>query len=148
MKKLVFTALFVTSAILAFSQTENPVKWSYAAVKKSANTYDIVFTAIVPSPWHIYSQNMKDGGPVPTKITFAKNPLITTQGSTKEKGDMKLMRDKNFDNMEVKYYSDKVEFIQTITAKAKTNVSGTITFMVCDDRQCLPPTTKNFSVKL
>ncbi|MDR0792141.1 MAG: protein-disulfide reductase DsbD N-terminal domain-containing protein [Chitinophagaceae bacterium] len=148
MKKIILTALFAASAVIAFSQTQNPVTWSYAAVKKTGNEYQIVLTATVAKPWHIYSQNMQDGGPVPTKITFAKNPLVTLQGKTIEKGNMKSMRDKNFDNMEVKYYSDKVEFVQTITAKAKTNVSGTIDYMVCDDRQCLPPTTKNFSVKL
>lgn len=147
MKKVIFTALFVMSALLSFSQTESPVKWSYAAVKKTANEYQIVLTATVAQPWHIYSQKTPDGGPVPTKISFSKNPLITTKGETKEIGALHTTHDKNF-GVDVKYYSDKVQFVQTITAKAKTNVSGTIEYMVCDDHQCLPPTTKSFSVKL
>jgi hypothetical protein len=50
----------------------------------------------------------------------------------------------------VKYYSDKVEFTQTIIVKgkAKTNVSGTVEYMVCNDERCLPPNVKSFDIKL
>ncbi|MGF7233214.1 protein-disulfide reductase DsbD domain-containing protein [Arachidicoccus sp.] len=148
-KKL--TTLFALAfiAISSFAQ-QSPVKWTSKAVKENANTYKVIITATVPAPWHIYSQYMKDGGPVPTTFDFTKNPLMTLQGKTAEKGDLKTVRDKNFDNMEVKYYSGKVDFIQVVKVKGniKTNVSGKINFMVCNDHECLPPSDQSFSVKL
>ncbi|TSA66050.1 MAG: hypothetical protein D4R41_00075, partial [Sediminibacterium sp.] len=50
----------------------------------------------------------------------------------------------------VLYYADQVQFVQTITVKGniKTNISGSVNYMVCDDSQCLPPTTKSFDIKL
>jgi hypothetical protein len=47
-------------------------------------------------------------------------------------------------------YSDKVQWVQTVKVKGgiKTNISGTIEYMVCDDSHCLPPTKKSFDLKL
>ena len=58
--------------------------------------------------------------------------------------------DEDVFDLVTKYYSDKVEFVQTINLKttAKTNITGTLEFMVCNDTQCLPPATLNFSVTI
>jgi len=148
MKKL-FTFLLVSIITISAFAQKDPVSWTYTAVKKSATEYELKMTAIVPSPWHIYSQNMAKGGPSPTKFTFKPNPLVTLSGAVAEKGKLKTVRDENFD-MDVKYYADKVEFTQKIKLKSavKTTVNGTVNFMVCDDEKCLPPTSKTFSIKL
>jgi len=147
-KKLFFVFAFLFAAAVTFAQ-KYPVQWTLNAVKISANTYKINITATIPSPWHLYSQNTPDGGPVPTKFTFSKNPLITLVGKPVEKGTLLVTHDKNF-GVDVKYYSNKVEFIQTakVRGNVKTNLNGTVTFMVCNDRECLPPIDKAISVKL
>ena len=150
MKRILGFLLLVTMGSTVFGQvTKDPVTWSYAAKKKSDNTYDIVITATLPKPWHIYSTTSPKGAGMPTKITIKKNPLISLAGTVKEKGKLEKQYDENFE-MEVKYYSNKVEFVQTITlkGKAKTNVAGTVEYMVCDDERCLPPATKSFDIKL
>lgn len=150
MKKIVTLLLCMTLGSMAFSQvTKDPVTWTYVAKKKSDNIYDIVITATVAKPWHIYSTTSPKGAGMPTKITIKKNPLIKLSGSVKEKGKLEKNYDENFE-MEVKYYADKVEFSQTITlkGKAKTNISGTVEYMVCNDERCLPPATKSFDIKL
>ncbi len=142
--------LFMMLGSMAFSQvTKDPVSWTYAAKKKSDNTYDIVITATLPKPWHIYSTKSPKGAGMPTKILFKKNPLISLFGVIKENGKLETEYDENFE-MEVKYYSNRVEFIQTIVlrGKAKTNVSGSVEYMVCDDERCLPPSNKTFEIKL
>lgn len=148
MKKLVTLLVFAFITITSFAQ-QSPVNWTYKAVKENANTYKVIFTATFPAPWHIYSQTTPDGGPVPTSFEFAKNPLLNLQGKTSEKGDMKVTHDKNF-GVDVKFYSNKVAFIQTVKVKGniKTNISGTINFMVCNDHECLPPSDQKFSVAL
>lgn len=147
--KYLFTLVLCFSFVAGFSQIEDPVKWNYAAVKKGDNAYELVITAVVPKPWHIYSQATAKGGPVPTSFVFKKNPLITADGKLKENGKMETIHDKNF-GVDVKYYSDKVEFVQTVKlkGKVKTNIAGTVEYMVCNDEKCLPPTKKSFDVKL
>lgn len=139
--------LALTAGVKA--QISDPVKWTYSAKKKAPNTYDVVISAVFAKPWHVYSQTTPDGGPIPTKITFKKNPLVTVDGKVKEVGTMKVTHDENF-GVDVKSYSEKVDFVQTVKVKGnvKTNISGTIEYMVCDDSQCLPPTSKSFDVKL
>lgn len=153
MKKLSVTFVFAFLACLAFGQIENPVSWSYEAKKKSADTYEIVITANVESHWHIYSQNTGKGGPIATEIKFKPNPLVAVKsGKPTEIGKLEKTMDSNFGTppVAVSYYSDKVQFIQTVTlkGKVKTNIAGTVEYMVCNDSKCLPPTKKSFDLKL
>jgi hypothetical protein len=149
MKKLVLFFVMVIAAVAVQAQIENPVKWSYAAKKVNDKVYQVVITATLPKPWHIYSQYTPDGGPKPTKFIYTKNPLLVISGEPKENGTLKTVHDNNF-GVDVKYFGEKVEFVQTVQLKtaAKTSVSGTIDYMVCNDEKCLPPTKQPFEIKL
>jgi thiol:disulfide interchange protein DsbD len=115
MKKIIVFALAILIGLNVTAQKLNPVKWNFEAVKKSDKQYDIVFTANVDAPWHIYSQFVKKG-PVPTKITLKKNPLVQVNGKTKELGKLEKNFDKNF-GAEIAYFSKKVQFVQSVTLK-------------------------------
>jgi len=149
MKRMLFTLCFAVLTSLAIGQMQNPVNWNYEAKKKSADTYEIILTANVDNPWHIYSQNTGKGGPIPTTISFKGNPLVVKSGTVKEIGKLEKVYDKNF-GTNVLFYSEKVQFVQTVKVKGgiKTNMSGTIEYMVCDDSKCLPPVKKSFDLKL
>ena len=136
-------------AICVYVQAQTPVSWKYSATKLNEKTYEIKLTAAIQPGWHLYSQTTPDGGPLPTKINFNKNPLLNLDGVVKELGKMISKHEDVFD-LVTKYYSDKVEFVQTINlkTKARTNITGTLEFMVCNDTQCLPPATLNFSVTI
>lgn len=149
MKKLLFAVILVFCISLIQAQKQNPVSWSASATKQADGNYKVIVAATVPAPWHLYSQSTPDGGPVATSFTFTKNPLLSLVGKVTEKGDLKTTHDKNF-GVDVKYYSGKVEFIQIVKVKnnVKTNISGSVNFMVCNDHECLPPSDQEFSVKL
>lgn len=150
MKKLLFGLFLMTGlAMTATAQQQSPVSWTASAAKAAEGLYKITITANVPAPWHIYSQSTPDGGPVPTTLSYNKNPLVTVTGKAVEKGDLKTTHDKNF-GVDVKYYAGKVQFVQTVKVKAgvKTNLTGAVNFMVCNDSECLPPSSWDFSVKL
>jgi len=144
-------ALFV---LLVFSftgvcQKQDQVQWSFESRKKSDNTYEVVLRATVANPWHIYSQLTPKGGPLATQITFASNPILVVEGSAKEVGKLVTHHDKNF-GVDVKYFSDHVDFVQTIKRKGtiKTTVRGSIEYMICDDTKCLPPVKQSFTVEI
>ncbi|SJZ38165.1 protein-disulfide reductase DsbD domain-containing protein [Sediminibacterium ginsengisoli] len=149
MKRIMLTMLLAFLGMSAFAQSPDPVEWNFEVKLKSAGTYEVIATANVEKPWHLYSQNTGKGGPIPTKFTFKKNPLITVSGAVKETGKLEKVYDKNF-KTDVLFYGGTVKFTQLITVKgkAKTNISGVVEYMVCDDSQCLPPTKKAFDLKL
>jgi thiol:disulfide interchange protein DsbD len=148
MKKIFFALLIMAFALQGQAQKLAPVKWAYQAVKTGDKQYNIVITANVDAPWHIYSQFVKKG-PVPTTVQFAKNPLVVLKGTTKEVGKLEKKFDKNFDAV-IGSFGGKVQFIQSVTLKVatKTKLTGTIEFMVCNEERCLPPTKQSFEVDI
>lgn len=149
MKKFTLFVIALVVSATAFSQVENPVKLVFAAEKKGDKLYNVVITATFGKPWHMYSQSTPDGGPLPTKITFKANPLITLDGKTKEDGKLETTHDENF-QVDVKYYADKVVFTQAVKLKAnvKTHATGQLEYMVCNDTRCLPPKKVPFDITL
>ncbi|MFO0415487.1 MAG: protein-disulfide reductase DsbD domain-containing protein [Bacteroidota bacterium] len=140
--------LFFTLSI--YAQSASKVSWKYSAKKLEADQYEIRLSATIQPGWHLYSQNQtKDAIALPTTIQFNKNPLATLSGKIKEVGKL-------YDEVEKatktrsRFYKETVDFVQVVTLKgqAKTAITGEIEFMVCDDKQCLPPETVKFSVKL
>lgn len=148
MKKvtLVF-ALLLFTVLGASAQIETPVTWSYAQ-KKISNTEAIVYLkATIQDGWHIYSQNVKPGGPVKTTVKFSPSKEFTKVGATIEPKPITKF-EKVFD-MNVGYFEKQVVFQQKIKLiKPVTTVSGTIEFMTCDDSRCLPPEEIKFSVQV
>jgi thiol:disulfide interchange protein DsbD len=106
-------------------------------------------TATPPIGWHIYSQFTPGGGPIPTSFSFNKNALIALVGKVVEKGKLTKYYDKNF-KVDVMYFEGKADFVQIIKVKGKlkTNLSGEIESMICNDRTCMPPVTQKFNVLL
>lgn len=149
MKKIITLSFFLFSANLIFAQILNPVSWTATSKKIADKTYEIRLTANMQRGWHIYSQTTPDGGPVPTNISFAKNPLLLMKGKTKEVGKLEQHNEPLF-GVEVKQFSNKVDFVQVVNLKAnvKTSADVSVEFMACDDKQCLPPVTKKFTVAL
>ncbi len=149
MKKIIYTLLLTMIAGMATAQIKDPVSWTFEAKKKSADTYEVVLSANIQGKWHIYSQKTGKGGPIPTKVSFKANPLLNITGEVKEVGKIEKVYDEIFQT-DVLYLSNKVQYVQTVKlkGKAKTNITGTIDYMVCDDSQCLPPAKKTFDIKL
>ena len=148
MKKLLMAGISLLASAYCIGQT-SPVKWSFAAKKIADKTYELRLTATVAAPWHIYSQTTPEGGPLPTKISFTKNPLVTLENSAQEKGNLIKKFEEVFD-VNVLYFDRDVEFVQLVKLKsnAKTRISGSIEFMACNDVQCLPPAQVPFQIEL
>lgn len=149
MKKFLIALVFIFSAAVAGAQVLNPVDWTVTSKKISANTWEVHLKANIQKGWHVYSQTTPDGGPVATTIAFTKNPLFELAGSAKEEGKLEQRHEELF-GVDVKQFSNAVDFVQTIKLKTPVSTSANITveYMVCNDKQCLPPTSKKFSIAL
>lgn len=149
MNKILTLILSLFMVMGASAQFEsNPVKWTYQAKKIGPKVYEIHIKAMIDQPWHLYAQDAGKG-PEPTTIAFDKNPLVQISGKTKEIGKLEKQYDPNFKS-ELRFYTGSVDFVQTIKMRstAQTVVKGTITFMVCNDKRCLPPKEIPFSVNI
>lgn len=147
MKKIILiVAMVIMTTISAFAQLENPVTWQYAAKKTPGkNEATLYIKANIDPSWHIYSQNLKPGGPSKTEFTFTPSKDYVLIGKTAEPKPI-VKFEKTF-NMNVSYFEDEVVFTQKIKLnKATTAVKGKVEFMVCNDKQCLPPSEVTFSI--
>lgn len=150
MKKFTsFLLMLFAVSITSMGQSSQQVKWTFSAKKIADKTYEVTATATVGNSWHIYSQNVGVEGPIATSFTFIKNPLLTIDGTPKENGKL-IKKNEEVWGGEVRYYENKVEFIQVVKTKsaAKTNLAGKVEYMVCNDEKCLPPAETTFSVAI
>ncbi len=142
--------LAVTAALLlsigAHAQIVTPVKWAYAAKKTSPTEVTVFLKATIDAGWHIYSQNVKDGGPIKTSFKFAKSKDYVLVGKPAEPKPV-TKYEKSF-SMDVSYFEKEVVFQQKIKLKSAnvTAIKGQLEFMTCNDQKCLPPEDVNFSI--
>ncbi|TFF36385.1 protein-disulfide reductase DsbD domain-containing protein [Mucilaginibacter psychrotolerans] len=145
MRKLCILVTLVIIKISAFGQIEKPVKWSYAAKKINANEAVVYFKATINKGWHVYSLNSKDGGPVKTGFTFKAMPGYKLLGNATEPTPITHF-EKSF-GMNVSYFENTVIFQQKIKLKTATvTVKGTLEYMACNDKKCLPPEDVDFVI--
>lgn len=144
MKKIfLFISLFIVS--LSFSQIHDPVKWETSVEKVSETEYNLITTAIIEKKWHLYSQNVPQDGPIPTSFSYETSKDFEIIGKTSEE-EGHTVNDPVFE-MKIKYFENKATFKQRIKAISKSafDIKGSVTFMVCDDANCLPPTDIDLS---
>jgi thiol:disulfide interchange protein len=147
MKNSIIALMILLSGSM-FGQMYNPVKWTTSVEKISEKEYILKAEAKIQSGWHLYGQYIEEGGPAPTAFTF-KNPhkiFELIDKTTEDKGHEVV--DKIF-NMKIKYFEDKALFSQKIkfTSDVITKIAAEVEFMVCDDSNCLPPSSEELSFK-
>ena len=131
-----------------FGQMYNPVKWTTSVEKITEKEYLLKAEAKIQSGWHLYGQYIEEGGPSPTAFTFKKDKKnFELVGKTTE-GKGHEVVDRIF-NMKIKYFEDKAIFTQKIkfNSENSANITAEVEFMVCDDSNCLPPTSEKLLFK-
>lgn len=144
-KNLLLTLFALVLAYGASAQIFEPVKWSYAAKKINAKEAIIYLKATIDPGWHLYSQFVKEGGPVATSFTFPAAKTYSLVGKTIE--PKPITKNEPVFSMDVSFFERSAIFQQKVKLAAKTAVvKGKVEFMVCNDKQCLPPNEVEFSV--
>ncbi len=132
----------------AAPQILQPVKWSYRAEQSVPGEATLVIKATIEKGWHLYSQNIADGGPIKTSFAFVPSPNYELVGKVDEGKAIEFF-DKNFD-MQLAYFANEATFSQKIKLKNSNalKIEGTVEFMVCDDEKCLPPELVDFTIDI
>ncbi len=148
MKKVFLAAVALILSVSVKAQIEAPVKWAYGAKKTSATEAVVYLKATIDDGWHIYSQTVKDGGPIKTSFTFAKSKDYELVGKTSEPTPV-TRYEKSF-SMDVSYFEKSVIFQQKIKLKSAkvSEIKGKLEYMTCNDHKCLPPDDIDFTIPL
>ncbi|MEM9849023.1 MAG: cytochrome c biogenesis protein CcdA [Bacteroidota bacterium] len=148
MKNILFF-LFLFSTTSFFAQMENPVEWSWESKQIDETTYELKFKAEIASGWTLYSQFTSDEGPVPTNFEFELGDHFELLGKAVEEGKLKEGMDPIFGVNVIKFTKGPAYFTQQVKVNDPSKaITGYLTFMCCDDEQCLPPTDIDFSFAL
>jgi hypothetical protein len=138
--------LFVFFSFLstwAFGQEK--IQWSFDYV---AFPSSIQISAKIENGWHLYTLDLDPSiGPVPTQIVLEKNKLVQELQPFEVSTIAKKSYDANF-GAEVSFYERDFHAHKRILVKKPTTVKGELTYMLCDDKRCLPPQTIPFEIKV
>ncbi len=146
MKKVIILLTFVLSTNV-FSQIYDPVKWSTSVQKISDIEYNLIATATIESGWHLYSQVVPEGGPIPTTFTFIDSKHYSLVNKTQEEEGHEI--DDSVFEMRIKFFENKAEFKQRVIVLNDINtIDAEVEFMVCDDEKCLPPNNIDLAFKI
>lgn len=139
---LVFLSIQVTAQIL------EPLTWKYSVSDVGNGEYDLLFEATIDPHWHLYTQTPVDDGPVPTTFAFEENPNVEFVGKVQEGESITAFEE--ILGVEISFFADYAKFTQRVKriGEGQVEVKGELTFMLCDDKQCLPPEYVDFSFKL
>lgn len=148
MKYLITICLLVFANLVYCQDGNNTVSWAFTSKKTSAKEYTIYMTATVKDGWYVYSQYLdSDDGPVRTQFVLDQNEAVTLDGKATEEGGKIEGFDELFE-MNITKYKKQLVIAQKVKVTKATTIKGKITFMTCNDEQCLPPTDVPFEVKL
>ncbi len=147
--RIILMGVAIMMATSIFSQVENPVNWEFSTDKVSGQEAELVFTATIDYPWHLYSAHLPEGGPIATKPWYDESDAYTLVDGIVESPKAKVSFDAGF-QMDVGTLSGKAEFRQKVKFKdgGTQTVTGEIEFQVCDDEVCLPPMTVSFAFEV
>ena len=135
-KNLSLKILFTLFSLLSFSQ--DPVKWSTSVKKINDITFQLNTKAEIEDNWRLYSQNLDDGGALPTEFIFEDNSILKSFSNVLEPEPI-TKYDPIF-KMDQSYFVNNVVFTQDIVLLENFNNDSIIQnlyYQVCDDRVCI-----------
>jgi len=135
------TYLLLLLPLLLQAQILTPIRWEAALGARTDSTAEVVLTATIDEGWHLYTQELAEGGPVATQFRYNRPVLGLTTTDAEVHSDY----DDNFE-MELTYYETKAVFHQLLRAEKADEIAGSVTFMACNDQQCLAPDTWEYTI--
>lgn len=132
----------------AGAQIVNPVRWSVDVRRVDTQLWHVELEASLDEGWHVYAQDIPEGGPVPTSLRISVSQGGRVVGEPEWIGERHELFDSVFE-MNVAWYEDSLKIIVPIEVeRSPVEVSLEVEYMACDNARCLPPTTEQFTVVL
>lgn len=132
----VLTLICLSTGAAGYCQRA-PVVWTFNAERVNGSEWMVLLEATLPPGWHIYSQFMKDDGPMPTSIALEQNGDYVSAGKFEESGKAITHYDRLYE-MDITWYTGEVTFLQKVKLlRPVVRIKGTISYMMCSEHQCI-----------
>ena len=121
-----------------FCLSQEPIKWLTSVEKKSDNSYILSTTAKIQDNWRLYSQNLEEGGALPTEFVFEDESIFDSFSIVSEPKPI-TKYDPIF-QMDQSYFINEVIFSQEVVLKGNYKddiLTQNLYYQVCDDRVCI-----------
>tara|TARA_B100000424_G_scaffold62453_1_gene45567 strand:- start:319 stop:2247 length:1929 start_codon:yes stop_codon:yes gene_type:complete len=135
-KNINLKILFILIPLFCFSQ--EPIKWLTSVEKKSDNSYILSTTAKIQDNWRLYSQNLEEGGALPTEFVFEDESIFDSFSIVSEPKPI-TKYDPIF-QMDQSYFINEVIYSQEVVLKGNYKddiLTQNLYYQVCDDRVCI-----------
>lgn len=130
------------------AQVHKPVKWHFSTIPVNNSEVKLVFTANLEDGWHIYSQHLEEGGPLPTTFRLESSKEYEIVKNVREESTPVKSYDKTF-MMDIVWFEKTAVFTQIVRLLVPvTTIKGKVEFMACREELCLPPDDIEFSVEV
>ena len=127
------------------AQIQDPVQFKTELKKISNDEVEIIFNATLDQGWHVYSTDLGDGGPISATFNIDSKEGIEAVGKLMPRGTEINKMDPIF-NMKVRYFEGTATFVQKLKITGKNyKIAGYLEYGACNDENCLPPTSVDFS---
>jgi thiol:disulfide interchange protein len=135
------------------SGAQDPVQWTLTFDAKSAAPGSKVlakFTGTIDEKWHLYSLTTPKGGPNPTTVGLADNPVVASFRTFEPKPERQF--DQGF-QMDTETYEHEVVFLFEVELKkdapaGPAEFTANTRYQCCSGTQCLPPKRKSATATL
>lgn len=137
-------ALIVIIGFATSAQIVSPVKWKIDLEKMGDSIGYIVLKATIEDGWHLYSNDLPEGGPIPTTVEWENLYNVKVVGNLEvspkphEEISQIFMLKLGFWNKRA-VLKQKVEF-----NGEDYKIEGYVTYMACNDGTCQPPQKETF----
>ena len=121
-----------------FCLSQEPIKWLTSVEKKSDNSYILSTTAKIQDNWRLYSQNLEEGGALPTEFVFEDESIFDSFSIVSEPKPI-TKYDPIF-QMDQSYFINEVIYSQEVVLKGNYKddiLTQNLYYQVCDDRVCI-----------
>lgn len=147
MRAIILFVLIIAHAFTSSGQANQTVQWQFDVKHLGNGELLLRVTANIAPGWHLYSQFIDEGGPIPTKFNFENADGLDFIGTPEEKGKAFRFHDDIYE-MEITWFSEKVEFSQKISiTESLSSIRGRVEYMTCNAHTCVPETIA-FTIKV
>jgi len=123
---------------------QEPITWKFTGEKptvKAGETFSLQVAAKIADGWHLYSTEMLENGPRPTRFEMPKDQPFELAGKVKTPPAI-VSYDPNF-KIDTEYFEGEAVFevpVRALTAAAgKALILLNVRFQACTAETCLPP---------
>ena len=134
MKLRLFLIFYIFSL---FNLAQEPISFTTSVKKVSDDTYELITNSEIENNWRLYSQNLIDGGAIPTEFIFNQSDNFVLIDNVKESESITKF-DPIF-GINQSYFINSSSFTQSIKVKSSnlSTIKAIIAYQACDDMVCI-----------